>query len=569
VANASATQEQQRQYEGYDIQEGEEVVWAFEIAASQVERVKQRCLPDGLNFPMLEEYDFKNDRVNPTLQMDLRPQVRLRPYQEKCLSKMFGNGRARSGIVVLPCGAGKTLTGIAAATRIKKSVMVLCKNTLAVEQWAGEFLKWSTLPEFHVAKFTAEDKRFFPGACGVLITTYTMMTGGEGKKSEESERVMQMIRSMEWGLLILDEVHVAPADDFRKSFGIIKSHCKLGLTATLVREDSRINDLHFLIGPKLYEANWSDLAKEGHIATVECLEIWCPMTAPFFREYLKSDSPSLRQRLWVCNPVKYMMVEFLMRTHEELNHRTIVFSDNIFALLHMQKVFNRNCIYGKTSQADRMQILEAFKTGKIKTLLLSKVGDDSIDIPDANVIIQVASHGASRRQEAQRLGRILRRKAAGKVSRVMGVDSVFYSLVSRDTREMYFSVKRQRFLVDQGYSYRVLDYEDYFRRHPTYRAKLQQTRMAKPENRQKLLEDVLREEIVGDGAKATKQGAGGVRRVVGSLATLTGADDMHYAEYARDADAAVSGAKRQAQTAPVRAPAKRHKIFRQLYAGKK
>ena len=162
---------QKRQYEGYEIQEGEEVVWAFEVEAKQVEKVKQRCLPEGLNFPMLEEYDFKNDKVNPTLAVDLRPEVQLRHYQEKCLSKMFGNGRARSGIVVLPCGAGKTLTGIAAATRIKKSTLVLCKNTLAVEQWAAEFRKWTYLPEHHIAKFTADSKGFFPGNTGVLVST--------------------------------------------------------------------------------------------------------------------------------------------------------------------------------------------------------------------------------------------------------------------------------------------------------------------------------------------------------------------------------------------------------------
>lgn len=449
-----AAEEQKRAFETYEVIEGENTIWAFEIASRDIEKVKARCLPNGLNFPMLEEYDFKNDRQNASLPMDLKPNVRLRPYQEKCLSKMFGNGRARSGIVVLPCGAGKTLTGIAAATRIKKSTLVLCKNVLAAEQWAGEFSKWSTVRDYHVANFVAHSKQFFQGDAGVLITTYAMLTG-EGKRGPESEAIIEMIKSMEWGLLILDEVHVAPANDFRKSFGIVKSHCKLGLTATLVREDERINDLHFLIGPKLYEANWSDLAKDGHIATVLCFEVWCPMAAPFMREYLKRETNEVRKRLWICNPNKYIIAEFLMHWHEDRRDRVIIFSDNVFSIEHMARTFNRRFIHGKTPHANRMQILEAFKAGRISTLLLSQVGDDSLDIPDANVIIQIGSLGASRRQEAQRLGRILRKKAGTKRQGSVEADAFFYALVSRDTREMYFSAKRQRFLVDQGYAYQV------------------------------------------------------------------------------------------------------------------
>ncbi|CDY45389.1 BnaC06g42440D [Brassica napus] len=331
---------------------------SFEIDPAQVEIVKQRCLPSELNYPMLEEYDFRNDNVNPDLDMELKPHAQPRPYQEKSLSKMFGNGRARSGIIVLPCGAGKSLVGVSAAARIKKSCLCLAMNAVSVDQWAFQFKLWSTLRDDQICRFTSDSKERFRGNAGVVVTTYNMVAFG-GKRSEESEKIIEEMRNREWGLLLMDEVHVVPAQMFRKVISITKSHCKLGLTATLVREDEKITDLNFLIGPKLYEANWLDLVKGGFIANVQCAE----------------------------------------------------------------------------------------------------VGDNSIDIPEANVIIQISSHAGSRRQEAQRLGRILRAK--GKIEdRMAGgkeeYNAFFYSLVSTDTQEIYYSTKRQQFLIDQGYSFKVI-----------------------------------------------------------------------------------------------------------------
>lgn len=265
----------------------EDVVHSFEIDRDHLEQVRQRC--NDIDYPLQEEYDFRNDTINPNLDIDLKPTTLIRPYQEKSLSKTFGNGRARSGIIVLPCGSGKTLVGITAACTIKKSTLVLCTSAVSVEQWAREFRQWSTLKENQIAKFTSDTKEKFTGEAGVVISTYTMVTHS-GKRAYDTKKMMDFLESREWGFLLLDEVHVVPANVFRKVLTTVSSHCKLGLTATLVREDDKIDDLNFLIGPKLYEANWMDLASKGHIANVQCAEVWCPMTAAFYRTYLGEQS---------------------------------------------------------------------------------------------------------------------------------------------------------------------------------------------------------------------------------------------------------------------------------------
>jgi DNA excision repair protein ERCC-3 len=439
---------------------------SFEIMAERVEHVKQRCLPGNLGYPTLEEYDFRNDSHNPDLDIALKPMTRIRSYQEKSLSKMFGNGRARSGIIVLPCGAGKSLTGIAAASRVRKSCICVCTSSVSVDQWAAQFKLWTNLSELEIVRFTSQVKESFPPqnqAC-VCITTYNMVSAG-GKRSEESQRALTELRGREWGLMLLDEVHVVPAAMFRKVIGITKAHCKLGLTATLVREDEKVEHLNFLIGPKLYEANWLDLQRDGHIANVQCVEVWCPMTAEFYKKYLSNDQAAKRQILYCMNPNKFMTCQYLMQFHEgQRKDKVIIFSDNIFALREYATALRRPLIYGDTSHAERTRVLHAFKySDEVNTIFLSKVGDNSIDIPEANVIIQISSHGGSRRQEAQRLGRILRPKCVAAKENMLqekaGVrehNAFFYSLVSTDTEEMYFSTKRQQFLIQQGYAFKVV-----------------------------------------------------------------------------------------------------------------
>lgn len=534
---------------------------SFEVDPSQVENVKQRCLPNALNYPMLEEYDFRNDTVNPDLNMELKPQAQPRPYQEKSLSKMFGNGRARSGIIVLPCGAGKSLVGVSAACRIKKSCLCLATNAVSVDQWAFQFKLWSTIRDDQICRFTSDNKEKFRGNTGVVVTTYNMVAFG-GKRSEDSEKIIEEIRNREWGLLLMDEVHVVPAHMFRKVISITKSHCKLGLTATLVREDERITDLNFLIGPKLYEANWLDLVKGGFIANVQCAEVWCPMTKEFFAEYLKKENSKKKQALYVMNPNKFRACEFLIRFHEQQRgDKIIVFADNLFALTAYAKKLRKPMIFGATSHQERTRILEAFKhSPDVNTIFLSKVGDNSIDIPEANVIIQISSHAGSRRQEAQRLGRILRAKgrlqdrmAGGKEE----YNAFFYSLVSTDTQEMYYSTKRQQFLIDQGYSFKVI------------------TSLPPPDSGPELSLYELNEQLdllnkvltAGDdavGLEQLEEDADDIallkaRRTIGSMSAFSGASGMVYMEYN------TGHGKKKVTKAKPKDPSKRHALFKKRF----
>ncbi|XP_029081228.1 general transcription and DNA repair factor IIH helicase subunit XPB isoform X1 [Monodon monoceros] len=438
-------------YEQMDKDEEEEEetqTVSFEVKQEMIEELQKRCI--HLEYPLLAEYDFRNDSVNPDINIDLKPTAVLRPYQEKSLRKMFGNGRARSGVIVLPCGAGKSLVGVTAACTVRKRCLVLGNSAVSVEQWKAQFKMWSTIDDSQICRFTS-DAKDKPIGCSIAISTYSML-GHTTKRSWEAERVMEWLKTQEWGLMILDEVHTIPAKMFRRVLTIVQAHCKLGLTATLVREDDKIVDLNFLIGPKLYEANWMELQNNGYIAKVQCAEVWCPMSPEFYREYVAIKTKK-RILLYTMNPNKFRACQFLIKFHERRNDKIIVFADNVFALKEYAIRLNKPYIYGPTSQGERMQILQNFKHNpKINTIFISKVGDTSFDLPEANVLIQISSHGGSRRQEAQRLGRVLRAKK-GMVAEEY--NAFFYSLVSQDTQEMAYSTKRQRFLVDQGYSFKV------------------------------------------------------------------------------------------------------------------
>ncbi|KAF2021292.1 TFIIH basal transcription factor complex helicase XPB subunit [Aaosphaeria arxii CBS 175.79] len=513
--------------------EDEEVaqVHSFQINKADRENVIKRCLAIGL--PLTEEYDFNNDDVNPNLEIDLQPHAQIRYYQEKALSKMFSNSRARSGIIVLPCGAGKTLVGITAACGVKKSALVLCTSAMSAVQWRAEFLKWSNISPDDIAVFTAENKQAFPRQAGIIISTYTMITGSK-TRSYDSEKVMKFITEREWGLLIADEVHVVPANIFKKVTYNIASHAKLGLTATLLREDDKIEDLNFLIGPKLYEANWQELSEQGHIARVQCAEVWCQMTPEFYSEWLKPSTVQKRAMLSIMNPRKFQACEFLINYHEARGDKIIVFSDNVYALEKYARKLKKAYIYGGTPQAERLRILENFQHNEaINTIFLSKIGDTSLDLPEATCLIQISSHYGSRRQEAQRLGRILRAKRRNDE----GFNAFFYSLVSKDTDEMYYSSKRQAFLVDQGYAFKVITRLEGIEQQPTLSFRTPQ------ERRELLLEVSLaneselgEERIAGDlfGSKFASKGGkakrAGARRTAGTLSDLSGGQDMAYIE---------------------------------------
>ncbi|ODQ67427.1 DNA repair helicase rad25 [Nadsonia fulvescens var. elongata DSM 6958] len=515
-----------------DDDDDEDAVHSFEISSDSVETVKKRC--QEIDYPVLEEYDFRNDTRNPDLDIDLKPSTQIRPYQEKSLSKMFGNGRARSGIIVLPCGAGKTLVGITAACTIRKSVIVLCTSSVSVMQWRQQFLQWCTIQPENVAVFTSENKEKFSGDAGLVVSTYSMVANTRNR-SHDSQKMMDFLTSREWGFIILDEVHVVPAAMFRRVVTTIAAHAKLGLTATLVREDDKIDDLNFLIGPKLYEANWMDLAQKGHIANVQCAEVWCPMTSEFYQEYLRENARK-RMLLYIMNPTKFQACQFLIHYHEKRGDKIIVFSDNVFALRAYALKLKKPFIFGGTPQHERMMILKNFQyNDEVNTIFLSKVGDTSIDLPEATCLIQISSHYGSRRQEAQRLGRILRAKRRNDE----GFNAFFYSLVSKDTQEMYYSTKRQAFLVDQGYAFKVIT-------HLHGMDKLPDLAYSSTRERRELLQEVLlqnedaagleagddADNFVGRGTGVKKGGAKSkAKRTAGSLASLAGGEDMAYIEY--------------------------------------
>lgn len=511
-----------------DEEETEDTVqsMSFEIKQDQLETLQRRCIE--LEYPLLAEYDFRNDTHNPDIKIDLKPTTVLRPYQEKSLRKMFGNGRARSGVIVLPCGAGKTLTGVTAACTIRKRCLVLCTSAVAVEQWRSQFLLWSTIDERTICRFTSDAKDKPTPYTNIAISTYSMVSYTQ-KRAWESQKVMDFLQEREWGLMILDEVQTIPADKFRRTLSAVQAHCKLGLTATLVREDDKIQDLNFLIGPKLYEANWMELQNLGFIARVQCAEVWCPMTPEFYQEYLQIQSRR-RKLLYVMNPNKFRACQFLMRFHERRNDKIIIFSDVVFALRSYATALNRPFIDGQTVQSERMKVLQNFvHNPKLSTIFISKVGDNSFDLPDANVLIQISAHGGSRRQEAQRLGRILRAK---KDSVAEEYNAFFYSLVSQDTEDMHFSTKRQRFLVNQGYSFKVVTKLAGMEEEPDLAFS---TKKEQAELLQKVLaaSDADAEEEGGVTMGATPSGKpqAGASRKTGSMASMSGAGDMLYMDY--------------------------------------
>jgi len=490
---------------------------SFEINQDHIEVLQKRCIE--LEHPLLAEYDFRNDTINPDVNIDLKPSTVLRPYQEKSLRKMFGNGRARSGVIVLPCGAGKTLVGVTAACTVRKRCLCLATSGVAVEQWRSQFKMWSTVDDSLICRFTS-DAKDKPMGCSICISTYSMLAHST-KRSWEAEKMMEWMQRQEWGLMVLDEVQTIPAKMFRRVLTIVNAHCKLGLTATLVREDDKIADLNFLIGPKLYEANWMELQNHGYIARVQCAEVWCPMSPEFYREYLVMKAQR-KLLLSTMNPNKFKACQFLIRYHERRNDKIIVFSDNVFALKHYAVKLNKPYLYGPTSQGERLSVLQNFQHNpKVNTIFVSKVADTSFDLPEANVLIQISAHGGSRRQEAQRLGRILRAKKGAAAEEY---NAFFYSLVSQDTNEMAFSLKRQRFLVNQGYSYKVItklegmEKEDLY-----YRLREEQVQLL-----QKVLaatdEDAEEEQVIGALTGRT------FHRRPGNMNSLSGADDSVYME---------------------------------------
>lgn len=338
---------------------------------------------------------------------------------------------------------------------------------------------------------------------------------------------------------------------FRRVIGSIKAHSKLGLTATLLREDDKIEDLNFLIGPKLYEANWMDLSAQGFIARVQCAEVWCPMPSEFYEHYLE-HGPRSRQVFCAMNPTKFQACQCLIKYHESRGDKIIVFSDNVYALEAYATKLVKPFLFGGTSNAERQIIIDYFRNSpKCSTLFLSKIGDTSLDLPEATCLIQISAQYGSRRQEAQRLGRILRAKRRNED----GFNAFFYSLVSKDTVEMLYSAKRQAFLVDQGYAFKVITQlkgmnlmPDLAFNTPEARSELLQQVMVEVDSKHSQAEEARERAGLladgnmfhGPGRKPLRKAA---RRTAGDLEGLSGGQDMAYIERDKSVNSTVKSKK--------------------------
>ena len=369
-------------------------------------------------------------------------QFSLRRYQEDAVDAFYAGGSERggSGTVVLPCGSGKTIIGIGAMARCSTMTLILTTNITALRQWRQELIDKTTLTAGDIGEYSGEYKDIRP----ITIATYHILTYRKNKLSGFPH--FGLFNREDWGLIIYDEVHLLPAPVFRYTADI-QAKRRLGLTATLVREDGRESDVFSLIGPKKYDVPWKDLEKQGWIATASCSEIRVPLPAESRIEYATAK---LRKRYRIAseNPNKVKVVEQLIQKHK--NDLVLVIGQYISQLEEIARQFDAPIITGKVDNADREKLYNAFKRGDIKLLVVSKVANFAVDLPDANVAIQVSGTFGSRQEEAQRLGRILRPKKNESTAR-------FYSVVTRDTQDQVFAAKRQLFLTEQGYSYEIVN----------------------------------------------------------------------------------------------------------------
>ena len=370
---------------------------------------------------------------------------KVRDYQCDAAEIFYAGGDVRggSGVIVLPCGAGKTIVGLAAMALMQRSTLVLTTSITSVKQWHREILERTTLRDEDVAEYTGECKDIAP----VTLATYQIITHRPNKDEEFPH--FKLFDQRDWGLIIYDEVHLLPAPVFRVT-AHIQARRRLGLTATLVREDGREADVFSLIGPKKYDVPWRELETRGWIAEATCTEIRVSLPESIRMEYAVAEWRD-KYRIASENPGKEDIVGELLDRYQ--NSRVIIIGQYLRQLRQLRKRFDLPLITGQTSNSEREQLYDQFRKGETRHLILSKVGNFALDLPDANVLIQVSGTFGSRQEEAQRLGRILRPKTGGEVAH-------FYTLVTRDTRELDFAHHRQLFLTEQGYSYSILDSAD-------------------------------------------------------------------------------------------------------------
>jgi DNA excision repair protein ERCC-3 len=362
----------------------------------------------------------------------------LRDYQAQAVEGFWAGG---SGVVVLPCGAGKTLVGAAAMARAKATTLILVTNTVSGRQWKRELIARTNLTEEEIGEYSGEKKEIRP----VTIATYQVIT----RRTKGEYKHLELFDSRDWGLVVYDEVHLLPAPVFRMTADL-QSRRRLGLTATLVREDGREGDVFSLIGPKRYDAPWRDIEEQGWIAPAECTEVRVTLTENERIMYATADAEE-RYRMASTARTKLPVVKAILDRHPE--EPTLVIGAYLDQLDDLGEALGCPVIQGSTKNKEREALFDAFRAGEIKRLVVSKVANFSIDLPEATVAVQVSGTFGSRQEEAQRLGRLLRPKGDGRQAH-------FYSVVSRDTLDTDYAAHRQRFLAEQGYAYRIVDADD-------------------------------------------------------------------------------------------------------------
>lgn len=366
----------------------------------------------------------------------------LRHYQTDAINAFHAGGSLRggSGVIVLPCGAGKTVIGMGVMEKVAAHTLIICTNTASVHQWRDEIIDKTTVPGEAIGEYTGDKKQIEP----ITVTTYQSLTHRKSKSDDYTH--LGLFEARNWGLVIYDEVHLLPAPVFRAT-AEIQARRRLGLTATLVREDGHEDDVFSLIGPKKYDVPWRDLEKQGWIAQAFCTEIRLPMTDDRRREYAFAQERD-RYRIAAENPLKIEIAERLVEQHSE--DLVLIIGQYIDQLEAIAEHFHAPLITGKVPNKQREKLFQQFRDGEVRLLVVSKVANFSIDLPDANVAIQVSGTFGSRQEEAQRLGRILRPKRNGSPAH-------FYTLVTRDTVDQQFAANRQLFLTEQGYRYTIAD----------------------------------------------------------------------------------------------------------------
>ncbi|MFW6638767.1 DNA repair helicase XPB [Nocardiopsis algeriensis] len=362
----------------------------------------------------------------------------LRPYQKEAAESFHAGG---SGVVVLPCGAGKTVVGAAAMALAGATTLILVTNTVSVHQWRTELLRRTTLTEDEIGEYSGSRKEIRP----VTIATYQVMAA----RRKGVYTHLELFEARDWGLVVYDEVHLLPAPIFRMTADL-QARRRLGLTATLVREDGREGDVFSLIGPKRYDAPWKDMENQGWIAPADCVEVRVDLSESERLAYATAE-PEDRYRFCASSEAKTAVVRALVERHA--GDQVLVIGSYIDQLDELGASLDAPVIKGETRNKERERLFDAFRAGELRTLVVSKVANFSIDLPEAGVAVQVSGSFGSRQEEAQRLGRVLRPKSDGRAAR-------FYAVVARDTVDQDYAAHRQRFLAEQGYAYRITDAAD-------------------------------------------------------------------------------------------------------------